>query len=75
MKRRLTRNQKYKLAKMKRELQAKVVKYSTIEQNAEQQGKAIVKHNKLAIHAPRLNFTYMLDGFAVPSGKRHRKLG
>jgi len=41
----------------------------------ERQGLSIEKHNKLVIHAPRLNFTYKLDGFAVPSGKRHRKIG
>jgi len=45
------------------------------ETNAAQQGRAIVKHNQLAIRAPRLNFTYMLGGFAVPSGKRHRHIG
>lgn len=41
----------------------------------ERQGLAIVRHVKQTIHAPRLNFTYMLGGFAVPSGKKHRKIG
>ena len=41
----------------------------------ERQGLSIERHQRQVIHAPRLNFTYRLDGFAVPSGKRHRKIG
>ena len=41
----------------------------------ERQGLSIAKHSKMVIHKPRLNFTYMLDGFAVPSGKKHRHIG
>ena len=41
----------------------------------ERQGLSIERHQRQVIRAPRLNFTYRLDGFAVPSGKRHRKIG
>lgn len=41
----------------------------------ERQGLSIERHVRQVIHAPRLNFTYRLGGFAVPSGKRHRKIG
>ena len=41
----------------------------------ERQGLAITRHVRQTIHAPRLNFTYRLDGFTVPSGKKHRHIG
>lgn len=73
-KRKRTERRKFKLAK--REAKQKLVTDFTLQDvHAEVQGKAIVKHNKLVIHAPRINFTYMLDGFAVPSGKKYRKIG
>ena len=43
--------------------------------DSERQGLSIVRHSRQTIHAPRLNFTYRLDGFAVPSGKKHRHIG
>jgi len=40
----------------------------------ERQGLSIIKHCQQTIHAPRINFTYKLDGWTIPSGKRHRKI-
>ena len=73
-KRKRTERRKFKLAKREREIKP-VIGFTLQDIHAEQQGKAIVEHNRQVIHAPRLNFTYMLDGFAVPSGKKHRKIG
>lgn len=73
-KRKRTERRKFRQVKRERKLTL-VTNFTLDDVRAEVQGRAIVKHNNLAIHAPRLNFTYMLDGFAVPSGKRHRKIG
>jgi len=70
-----TRNDKRKRKLELRQIADKTESQTVTELIAAKQGKAIAKHNQLAIHAPRLNFIYMLDGFAVPSGKKHRKIG
>lgn len=77
LRRKKSNNAKRKLALANRIKQdtKSITLFSVDEKLAETQGIAIIKHNKLALKAPRINFTYMLDGFAVPSGKKHRQIG
>ena len=52
-----------------------VVEITTDEIIAARQGRAMTRHNKQVIHAPRLNFTYRIGNIVVQSGKKHRKIG
>jgi hypothetical protein len=70
-----TRNQRRARLRQTRE-RAQIKTELTIDDiHAAQCGKAIQRHSAQVIHAPRINFTYRLDGFVVPSGKKHRKIG
>lgn len=56
-------------------IQEQKITLTLADTSAARQGKAIVKHQRQVIHAPRLRLTYKLDGFTVPTGNKHRKLG
>ena len=56
-------------------LEQKIHEQTPLEKTMARQGKAINFMQANTVKVPRLNFTYILGGFAVPSGKRHRHIG
>lgn len=41
---------------------------------SEREGRAIDRHRRLSVHAPRLRKSYKCDGFTFPTGNRHRNV-
>ena len=42
---------------------------------ANRQGNAIARHNQIVVKTPRINFTYRIGDYTIPSGKSHRHIG
>jgi hypothetical protein len=56
-------------------LQEQKIVQTLDDNSAEREGIAIAKHHRQVIHAPRINFTYRIGDYVIPSGKKHRKIG